>query len=177
MGEKRDLWVFAYGSLMWKPDFPHIAAESAMLYGYHRDFCIRSIVHRGTVEKPGLVLGLTRGGSCRGIAFRVASHDVMAALAILDAREMVTNVYVPKLLPVHLTTTKVFARCYVSDTRHRQYAGQMDMDQQADAIRHAHGQSGANIDYLARTLAHLKDMEIEDKRLFALGRNLGLDLP
>ncbi len=83
-----DLWVFGYGSLMWNPGFAHAEARPARLYGYHRAFCLYSEHYRGTEARPGLVLGLDRGGSCRGRAFRVPAHDADAAMEYLIAREM-----------------------------------------------------------------------------------------
>ena len=83
-----DLWVFGYGSLMWNPGFAHAEARPARVYGYHRAFCLYSEHYRGTEARPGLVLGLNRGGSCRGRAFRVPAHDADAAMEYLIAREM-----------------------------------------------------------------------------------------
>src|SRR6201988_3951365 len=90
---KDDLWVFGYGSLMWRPGFEHIEQVPARLIGEHRALCVYSFDHRGTPEKPGLVLGLDRGGACRGIAFRVAPEQRKATVEYLRAREQTTHVY------------------------------------------------------------------------------------
>src|SRR4051794_26043268 len=95
-----DMWVFGYGSLMWRPGFPFVERRHAHLYGYHRALCVLSHVHRGTPEKPGLVLGLDRGGRCHGIAFRVAASEAAATVAYLREREQVTSVYLERYLPV-----------------------------------------------------------------------------
>src|SRR5438309_11601760 len=87
-----DLWVFGYGSLMWRPGFEFIEQVPARLIGEHRALCVYSFVHRGTPEKPGLVLGLDRGGACRGVAFRVAEKHRATTVAYLRAREQVTSV-------------------------------------------------------------------------------------
>ena len=100
---RQDIWVFGYGSLMWRPNFPHRDFQPALLRGYHRALCVYSNRYRGTDECPGLVLGLDRGGSCRGRAMRVAGSDVDAVIAYLDRREMVNKVYTPRWLPVQLT--------------------------------------------------------------------------
>src|SRR5579885_3263075 len=100
-----DLWVFGYGSLMWQPGFPHLERVPARLIGLHRALCVYSFVHRGTPEKPGLVLGLDRGGACRGIAYRVAAPERDATLSYLREREQVTSVYVETFRRITLATT------------------------------------------------------------------------
>ena len=89
-----DLWVFGYGSLIWKPGFAFLEQKPARLIGEHRSLCIYSMVHRGTPEKPGLVLGLDRGGACQGVAFRVAATERKTTVAYLREREQVTSVYI-----------------------------------------------------------------------------------
>ena len=125
-GEPSDLWVFGYGSLMWRPGFPFVESGPGRLRGYHRSLCVLSHVHRGTPERPGLVLGLDRGGSCRGMAFRVAGPDAASTLAYLREREQVTAVYVERVLGVTLDDgRRIAAVTYLVDRRHPQYAGRL----------------------------------------------------
>ena len=107
---KGDLWVFGYGSLMWRPGFEFIEQVPARLIGEHRALCVYSFVHRGTPEKPGLVLGLDRGGACRGIAFRVAAKHAPHTVAYLRAREQVTTVYREVMRSVWLENEAAAAR-------------------------------------------------------------------
>ena len=157
-----DIWIFGYGSLMWRPGFDYLEVHPARLYGYHRSFCVYSWHHRGSRDAPGLVLGLDRGGSCLGRAFRVASAVVDDTIAYLDAREMVTAVYHPIDHPVHMPGYQVSARCYIVDRTHPQYAGVLPLDDQAAIIAGARGQSGINRDYLENTITHLDDLGITD---------------
>src|SRR6201991_1996853 len=139
---KGDLWVFGYGSLMWRPGFDFIEKVPARLIGEHRALCVYSFVHRGTPEKPGLVLGLDRGGSCRGIAFRIAPDNVSETLGYLRERGLVTNVYLAKRLPIRITGGKrVTAVAYVVDRSHEQYAGALDAAEAARIVHLSTGQS------------------------------------
>ncbi|WP_337269298.1 gamma-glutamylcyclotransferase [Oryzifoliimicrobium ureilyticus] len=158
-----EFWVFGYGSLMWNPGFAYVEQAPALLKGYRRSLCVRSFVHRGTAEKPGLVLGLDRGGSCRGVAFRVAPENWSAAIDYLRERELVTNVYLERRLPVLLgDRRKVIATTYVVDRHHPQYGGAMDAKVAARTVSTAHGRSGPNDAYVLNTLAHLQQMNIRD---------------
>ncbi len=165
-----DLWVFAYGSLMWNPGFPFLESHPAVIGGYHRRFCVSSHRYRGTPERPGLVLGLDRGGSCRGMAFRVAPDHVPETLEYLWEREMINRVYRPKLLPVRLRDGggPVTACTFVVDRAHGQYCGCLDEATMAARIAGCCGERGPNLDYLANTVAHLKELGIHDKRLSSL---------
>src|SRR3546814_4674238 len=129
-----DMWVFGYGSLMWNPGFPHVERETALLRGFHRRFCVYSHRYRGTPERPGLVLGLDHGGSCRGIAFRVPATEVADTLVYLWEREMVTGVYRPTMLTVGLPGGAMRACGFVVDRRHRQYCGRLELDRTVDII-------------------------------------------
>ncbi|MFQ5995360.1 MAG: gamma-glutamylcyclotransferase [Acidiferrobacterales bacterium] len=161
-----DLWVFGYGSLMWKPGFPYVEALPARLHGYHRALCVWSWVYRGTQDKPGLVLGLDRGGSCVGRAFRVRAKDKQATADYLYQREMVTAVYVPVLVPVRLDDTRrVTALVFIADRSHPQYAGDLSAEKAANVVRRAHGEGGPNADYIANTVAHLDELGIADNLL------------
>ncbi len=161
--EMEEFWVFGYGSLMWRPNFPFEERQLARAFGYHRALCIRSWVHRGTRENPGLVLGLDRGGSCKGVAFRVAEHEKEFVLNYLRERELVTNVYVEKTVPTILADKRrVQAVTYVADREHEQYAYKIDADEAAAVAAHATGQSGPNDDYVRNTVEHLRELGIRD---------------
>ncbi len=115
-----DFWVFGYGSLMWRPGFAHVETRRARLHGYHRALCVYSWVHRGTEQRPGLVLGLDRGGSCVGLAYRVPGELREEVVEYLRARELVTSVYLERFLPVRLAGGDlVEALCYTVDRTHR----------------------------------------------------------
>lgn len=166
------LYVFAYGSLIWRPGFDHQGAEPALLRGYHRRFCLWSRMYRGTPEVPGLVLGLDRGGACRGVAFRVAPMQAAAVLEYLDARENPNGFYVyeRRLLPLNLASGRqVRGIAYVADRRHPSYARPCE-DSTVAAIARGHGQAGPNREYLLNTAAHLRAMGLPDRRLERLAR-------
>ena len=163
-----DLWVFAYGSLMWRPDFLFENRVPAMIFGLHRALCIYSHVHRGSPRNPGLVLGLDHGGACHGVAFRVAASRRERTLAYLRAREQVTMVYRESLRRItlcHGERTPVEAVVYLADRSHRQYAGRLPRHRQLALVRRGVGQSGTNRDYVLNTAAHLREMGISDPRL------------
>lgn len=158
-----DLWVFAYGSLMWEPNFPHAEVRPALLRGYHRALCILSIRNRGTEARPGLVLGLARGGSCAGMALRVAPEHHDATLAYLEQREMATLAYRPKLLPVRLDGgSAVRALAFVADPGHRQYVGDLPAEEAARLVRQGRGSYGNSLDYLRNVVSHLDAIGIAD---------------
>lgn len=161
-----DLWLFAYGSLMWRPDFPFVERQRARLSGYHRSLCIASHYWRGTPDRPGLVLGLDKGGSCVGVAFRVAAACSEEVLAAVRARELITHVYIETIVSVLLPDgTRRRAHAYVADRRHAQYAGRLDRPVMLDHVRHAVGAGGPNADYVRSTAAHLKDLGLVDPHL------------
>ncbi len=168
-----DFWVFGYGSLIWRPGFAHTETERARLHGYRRSLCVRSYVHRGTPQRPGLVLGLDRGGSCIGLAFRVPLELRDEVMTYLRERELVTNVYLERTLPVRLATGRtVEAICYVVDRQHVQYAGKLEEEQAAEIVRGAVGQSGPNEDYVFSTVEHLEALGIRDHWMEAVARRL-----
>lgn len=166
MDNPDDLWVFGYGSLMWRPGFPYLERRHAHLFGYHRSLCIFSHVHRGTPDNPGLVLGLDRGGRCHGVAFRVAAREVEATVHYLREREQATAVYLERRLPVRVGADEtVSALAYVADRRHPQYAGRLSFDEVLRLVRQGQGVSGANPDYVRSTHEHLLGMGIVDPLL------------
>lgn len=169
-----EYWVFGYGSLMWRPGFSFVERREALLIGAHRSLCVYSHVHRGTPERPGLVLGLDRGGSCRGIAFRVAPENWPETLAYLREREQTTMVYREARRTVRLTGDdgglgrEVPALTYLVDRSHPQYAGRIDIDTQLHHVLTGRGRSGPCPDYVRNTLAHLREMGITDPTLEAV---------
>jgi cation transport protein ChaC len=170
-----DLWVFAYGSLMWRPGFNFVERRIARLVGAHRALCVLSFVHRGTPEKPGLVLGLDRGGNCHGIAYRVSGVSREQTIQYLREREQVTLVYREAYRSVwldHDPEQRVQALCYVVDRGHQQYAGQLTLAQQLHYVRQGHGRSGACRDYVLSTVSELEAHGYSDPELHRLAQQL-----
>ncbi|MGP9822423.1 gamma-glutamylcyclotransferase [Salinarimonas sp. NSM] len=175
-GEDADLWVFGYGSLMWRPGFPFLERHAARVRGFHRSLCVYSHVHRGTPERPGLVLGLDRGGSCRGVAFRVGATHAQETIAYLRAREQATAVYLERRLAARLADGRlVTALTYVVDRAHLQYAGRLDLDETLRIVRGGVGRSGANPDYVLSTAVHLVELGVHDPHLARLAAALAED--
>ena len=146
-------WVFAYGSLLWNPLFPFDDAKPAVVRGLHRHFCLWSLGSRGTVKAPGLVLGLDRGGSCRGVAYRLPARCARTELALLWRREMVVGSYKPRWLQVRSLQPAgqtLTALAFVVDRSHPQYAGRLAMARQAKVLATAEGVFGSSADYLER---------------------------
>ncbi|MBR0554243.1 gamma-glutamylcyclotransferase [Ciceribacter sp. L1K23] len=163
MRDMDEFWVFGYGSLMWNPGFDYEVRSQARAFGFRRSLCVRSWVHRGTEQKPGLVLGLDRGGSCHGVAFRISPEHWLSTVDYLRERELVTKVYVERFVPVRLSGgSTVRALTYVVDRSHRQYAGAITVTEAADVVRDAIGRSGPNHVYVENTVAHLREMGIRD---------------
>ncbi len=159
-GEK---WVFGYGSLMWRPGFPFLERRAARLHGRRRAFCIYSVHHRGTYERPGLVLGLAPGGSVRGAAYRVAESDWTAVYDYLREREQPTETYFEAFKDIVFDDAKAAcALVFLSDAKHPQWAGRLTLEEQAVLINGAEGLSGPNIVYLRDLVLHLREEGIHD---------------
>jgi cation transport protein ChaC len=173
--ENADLWVFGYGSLMWRPGFDFLERVPARLIGLHRALCVYSFVHRGTPERPGLVLGLDRGGMCRGIAFRVAAAARAKTMAYLRAREQVTTVYLETMRRIELeeeARRQVRALCFVVDRSHAQYAGRLTLAECVHHVRQGHGRSGPNRDYVLETVQALEALGYRETDLHLLAERL-----
>lgn len=164
-------WVFGYGSLIWNPGFAPVETVRARLTGFARRFCLRSVEHRGTEDRPGLVLGLDPDelATVSGVALRIAPADHDAVLADLRARELVTDAYRETLLPLTLEDgRRIEALAYVMKRDHWQYAGGLTSEEQASIIAAAHGGRGPNADYLFNTASHLNEIGLPDPHLDAL---------
>jgi cation transport protein ChaC len=162
----KPVWIFAYGSLMWDPDCPRAEAEPALLHGYHRRFCLYSYDYRGTRERPGLTLGLDRGGACRGIVLRLPPESLATAIDRLWSREMTApRVYDMRLLLVRTECRTRQAFAFTVRRDHPDYAGRLSSDATARIIAGALGRRGACRDYLADTVRHLAALGITDAPL------------
>lgn len=178
---QNELWVFGYGSLMWNPGFDFVERFPAELTGYHRAFCVYSVFYRGTPARPGLVLGLDRGGSCQGVAFRVAPGSAAETLRYLRAREQITGVYREIRVPVALFQTSsesgqrraATAVTFVVERNHPGYASTLPLARQAHLIRSAKGRAGCNLAYALNTISHMQNMNCIDRSLARLMPVLG----
>jgi cation transport protein ChaC len=163
---KGDLWIFGYGSLMWSPGFSYRQKALGRIHGYHRALCILSTRYRGTKRKPGLVMGLCRGGSCWGMAFRVHAGRVRNALARLWLREMPRRVYAPRLLDVRLASGRqVRALAFLADPTHPAYVRELDLHGRARLVAQGIGQRGLCVDYIRNTLDHMRALGVNDPHL------------
>ena len=168
-----DLWVFGYGSLMWRPGFAYAERQTGHLYGYHRALCIFSHVHRGTPEAPGLVLGLDRGGRCRGVAFRVEAAHRDETVTYLREREQATSVYLERQVRARLDDGReVDAVTYVADRAHPQYAGRLPIEDLLRLVHQGVGISGANPDYIRATHEKLIELGVSDPVLSGIAARL-----
>jgi cation transport protein ChaC len=167
---------------MWSPGFRASQKSAALARGYHRAMCILSHRYRGTPDKPGLVMGLCRGGSCWGMAFRVPAARVRRVLAMLWRREMLNRVYKPKLIPVMVApggrggrAKRLRALAFVADTAHRQYVGELDLNGRARLVAQGIGERGHCVDYIRNTLEHMLALGLNDPhlaRVLDLARNI-----
>ncbi len=160
-----DVWLFAYGSLIWNPMVHFTAKRIATVPGYHRRFCLWTHLYRGSPAAPGLVLGLVPGGICRGVIYRIAAADARAELELLWRREMVTGAYRPTWLRTVTAGGRGWAIGFTSDRRYQRYAGLLPEDRVAQVVATAQGRLGSCAAYLFDTAAHLDALGIRDAAL------------
>ncbi len=169
-----DFWFFAYGSLMWNPEFPYLRRETARLYGYHRRFCLWSVEYRGSLSQPGLVMGLDRGGSCVGQAFLICRNNASEIIRRLNEREMITGAYQSKLKQLKLQSgEQVSGVCLISRRDHPQYAPGLDSQTIIDIVRKARGKRGSNREYVINTARQMEQIGMLDQGLAAISTGLG----
>ena len=165
-------WVFGYGSLMWNPAFHYLERQTALLYGFHRRFCLWTHAGRGTPENPGLTLALERGGSCRGVAFRISDELVESELGIVWRREMVSGAYAPRWVTVRIEGEEMRAVTFVINHDHDRYAGLLPENRVAEVIAGAAGGLGPCAEYLHNTVEHLEELGIHDRSLMRLSHQV-----
>jgi glutathione-specific gamma-glutamylcyclotransferase len=169
-------YVFGYGSLIWKPGFPFLRSERALLHGAHRSLSVYSHRHRGTATRPGLVFGLSRGGSCLGLAFEVEVGKWPEVFDYLQEREQDRGVYRETWRQVTLAGGgQVRALAYLVNERHPQFAGRLEVAEQVALVRGASGESGANTEYVRNTVEHLRALGIRDRALEGIVAALDAD--
>ncbi len=167
-----DIWIFGYGSLIWRPEFPHSQRILGTIRGYHRSLCLWSRVNRGTPEVPGLVFALDRGGSCRGMVFRLPAEEVPVIFPALWEREMPSGAYLPRWLPCATEQGTVKALAFVMNRANSGYAGRLPIAEIIRAVRNGVGRYGHCADYVLETARALREHGITDRRLEELVREL-----
>jgi len=169
-GGHQDLWLFGYGSLIWRPEFDFAERHPARVHGWHRALKMWSRVNRGTVDNPGLVFGLLSGGSCRGMVFRVPASDGLETLGRLWLREMPTGVYDPKWLACNTAVGSVRALAFTLSRRSPNFTGELSDERYRQIFHSAVGRYGSSLDYARQTLLELKRHAIHDAALARLVR-------
>lgn len=163
-----NVWVFGYGSLIWNPAFHYAERHTGKIHGFHRRYCLWTPIGRGTHDFPGLMLGLDRGGSCQGVAFRIEAAKVECELDIIWRREMVSGAYAPRWVTVKTPARTVRAIAFVINHDHERYTGLLPEAKIAGIIAEAEGGLGRCCDYLFNTVAHLDELGISDQALSRL---------
>jgi cation transport protein ChaC len=165
-----DTWLFAYGSLIWKPELEHVEARRGTARGWHRSFCFRIERFRGTREQPGLMMSLDRGGVCRGVVFRLPPDNLEGQLDKLVRREITVKPpnNIPRWISVETEQGPLRAIAFVMNRQSRFYMGRLPPEQIADVLAKACGHWGSCAEYLHNTVAHLEEHGIRDRNLWRL---------
>lgn len=169
-GGQEDLWIFGYGSLIWRPDFEFAESRPARVHGWHRALKMWSRINRGTPERPGLVFGLLTGGCCRGVVFRVPPENGARTLTTLWSREMATAVYDPRWLVAHTPQGPVRALAFTLSRKSPSHTGELTEEEYRAIFEAACGIYGTTLDYAHRTLEELQRHDIRDRNLERLLR-------
>ena len=167
-----DLWIFGYGSLMWNPEFDWDLRRVGAVFGYHRSFGLWSRINRGTPEQPGLVVTLERGGSCRGLVYRLRPDRSREQLSALWRREMSLGSYLPRWLDIRAGSDRMTALGFVVNRRCTGYAGKLPMDTMVHHISTASGKYGTSAEYLFKTEQALREHGIRDERVMRLAERV-----
>ena len=159
----QDVWLFGYGSLIWNPVVQVKEQKKGRIFGYHRRFCLKTKIGRGSPELPGLILGLDNGGSCTGIALRIDQSVVIEELDLLWSREMINRSYTPRKVYFHSDDGQKFeAVTFVMNHQSPSYVSEMSLEEKAHIIANAKGFIGTSLEYLEKTHESLKALGIHD---------------
>ncbi len=176
LGDGQDLWVFGYGSLIWNPAIEYEQKCCALLRGWHRRFCLKMYDGRGSLETPGLVLALDRGGACRGVAFRIAAANVAQELGLLWQREMYGGAYNARWVTLEAAGNwrgeRFRALTFVINHAHPRYMAELSVEQTAALIATGCGAFGTCREYLENTVAHLLELGVRDTNLMRIAAAL-----
>ena len=167
-----ELWIFAYGSLIWNPTLNFVEQSKATLQGWHRAFCFKIAAGRATIEKPGLMLGLVEGGHCSGVAYRIKSENIESEVEYFCKREIATDIYTPQFIKTESEHGAINSLALTVDTKNKRYCNLSDLDQVAKMIAQAEGQFGTNRDYLFQTVEHLQQLGFRDDYLDTLSEKV-----
>lgn len=167
-----DLWVFGYGSLIWNPAFYYTEARPARLFGYHRSYCLHLTIGRGSAVNPGLMLALDRGGSCRGIAFRIAAEQIESETKILWMREMLSGAYIPHFGNLKTEKEVLKGLTFVINREHSRYLGDLGVRKTAEMIQNGKGPLGTCSEYLENTIKQLREIDVQDSYLNRIHKQL-----
>ncbi len=168
IADGESIWVFGYGSLMWNPAFHYAERLPGTIYGWHRSFCLSAPVGRGSEDRPGLMLALDRGGSCRGFAFRIVPDEVKSETRILWRREMISGGYVPRWVHARTGTRTIRALTFTANRQHPRYVGRLPLNDAVRALATAEGPLGRARDYLHNTVVHMDELGVADGHLHRL---------
>jgi cation transport protein ChaC len=166
----QDTWLFAYGSLIWKPEVEHVEASRGTARGWHRSFCFRITRHRATKDQPGLMMALDRGGQCRGVLYKLPQENLEAQLGKLFRREFTVKPQnsIPRWISVETDQGTVRALTFVMNRNAPTYVGRLPPEEISDILVKACGHWGSGADYLRNTVAHLEEHGIQDRNLWHL---------
>ena len=174
MPKNSDIWLFAYGSLIWSPMIKFIEKRKAKLFGYHRKFCMWTKLGRGSPDHPGLILALEPGGSTKGIAFRIQAETIEKELKLVWDREMIGGSYVPRVVKLQFIENNkienVDAIAFIMNRDHENYTGKLTVEEEVKAIYGAEGPLGKCEDYLFNTVKHLDELGLSDNKLSSLAK-------
>ena len=166
------VWIFGIGSLIWNPAFHFVERRTALVHGFHRQFCLWARAGRGSPQRPGLMLALERGGSCHGVAYRIAPKHVEIELDVVWRREMLTGAYRPVWVAARTPRGIEHAIAFAANRSHERYIRGLDEVEMARLLATGAGPLGACCDYLFDTVAHLRELGIRDRRLEALEKRV-----